>query len=183
MYFGRKYLSLCRKFKTAGEKYIEAYEVSSKDITSKYYYALGLLYTESFEESRDICMDILKEDPLNQHFYSILILIDKDDINIPQELINSPEINHNLGINAHLEKDYKKAYHYFRKSNLNNSIELLNCANTRLFLFNNPEEYPFNIDLKEYNKSLKIEEIFQDIFDKFTDNILRNYFDIFPNLF
>lgn len=176
-----KYLSLCRKFKKAGEKYIKAYEVSSKDIKSKYYYALGLFYNENIKESKNICNEILKEDSLNQYAYSLLVLIDKDT-KIPQELIDSPQINYNLGINAYLDKDYKKAYNFFKKSNLNDSIGLLNCANTRLFLFDESEEYPFNIDLKDYNKNLKIEKIFQEIFDKFTDEILSNYFDIFPNL-
>lgn len=176
-----KYLSLCRKFKKAGEKYIQAYEVSSKDIKSKYYYALGLFYNENIKESKNICNEILKEDSLNQYAYSLLVLIDKDT-KIPQELIDSPQINYNLGINAHIDKDYKKAYNFFKKSNLNDSIGLLNCANTRLFLFDESEEYPFNIDLKDYNKNLKIEKIFQEIFDKFTDEILSSYFDIFPNL-
>lgn len=176
-----KYLSLCRKFKKAGEKYIKAYAVSSKDIKSKYYYALGLFYNENIKESKNICNEILKEDSLNQYAYSILVLIDKDT-KIPQELIDSPQINYNLGINAQLDKDYKKAYNFFKKSNLNYSIRLLNRANIRLFLFDESEEYPFNIDLKDYNKNLKIEKIFQEIFDKFTDEILSNYFDIFPNL-
>lgn len=176
-----KYLALCRKFKKAGEKYIQAYEISSKDIKSKYYYALGLFYNEHNEESKEICKDILKEDPLNPNAYSILVLIDKDT-NIPKELIDSPEINYNLGINANLDKRYKESYEFFKKLNLNKSIELLNCANTRLFLFNKLEEYPLTIDLKEYNKSIKIEKIFQDNFDKFTDNMLKNYFDIFSNL-
>ena len=176
-----KYLSLCRKFKKAGEKYIQAYEVSSKDIKSKYYYALGLFYTDNFNESRNVCKDILKKDPLNPYAYSILVLIDKDT-NIPQELIDSPKINYNLGINANLDKKYKESYEFFKKLNLNKPIELLNCANTRLLLFDKTDDYPFNIDLKDYDKSIKIEKTLQDVFDKFTDTILSNYFDIFPNL-
>ncbi len=176
-----KYLSICRKFKKAGEKYIQAYAVSSKDNKSKYYYALGLFYSDKFKESRDICKDILKENPLNPDAYSILVLID-NDINIPKELIDSPEINYNLGISAILNKRYKESYEFFKKLNLKKPIELLNCANTRLVLFDENDDYPFNIDLKEYNKSLKIEKIFQDVFDKFTEIILSNYFDIFANL-
>ena len=140
-----------------------------------------MFYNENIKESKNICNEILKEDSLNQYAYSLLVLIDKDT-KIPQELIDSPQINYNLGINAHIDKDYKKAYNFFKKSNLNDSIGLLNCANTRLFLFDESEEYPFNIDLKDYNKDLKIEKIFQEIFDKFTDEILSSYFDIFPNL-
>ena len=176
-----EYLSICKKLKKAGEKYIQAYEVSSKDIKSKYYYALGLFYIDKFNESRDICNEILKEDPLNPDAYSILVLIDKDT-NIPKELMDSPEINYTLGISANLDKRYKESYEFFKKLNLKKSIELINCANTRLFLFDEIDDYPFNINLKDYNKSLKIEKTLQDVFDKFTDTILSNYFDIFTNL-
>ena len=66
-----KYLELCRKYIEAGKKYIKAYELSFKDIKSKYYCALGLFYTDQFKDSKDMCNEILTEEPLNKYAYSI----------------------------------------------------------------------------------------------------------------
>lgn len=177
-----KYLELCRKYEDAGKKYIKAFEYSSKDIKSKYYYALGLFYTGRLHESKDICDEILTEEPLNQYAYTILILIDKYDIEIPQELNSCPEINYNLGLVYNLNEEHDKAYKLFKKSNLNTPIKLLNCANNRFFLFKKNPDFPFNINQKSYEKIIKIENILQNAFDEFSDNILTYYLDIFPNL-
>ncbi len=117
-----KYLELCRKYMEAGERYIKAYELSSKDIKSKYYYALGLFYTDKLKESKDMCNEILTEEPLNQYAYSILILIDKDGAEIPQELMDYPEINYNLGLISYTNKEYDKSYEFFKKSMPNNPL-------------------------------------------------------------
>lgn len=177
-----KYLELCQKYIDAGEKYIKAYELSSKDIKSKYYYALGLFYTNKLKESKDICNEILTEDPLNQWAYSILILIDKDRVEIPQELMDYSEINYNLGLISYLNKDYDKSYEFFKKSRPNDPIKLFNCANNRLILFNENNKFPLDINPEDYDKILIIENILQNVFDGFSDNILSYYLDTFPNL-
>lgn len=177
-----KYLELCRKYMEAGERYIKAYELSSKDIKSKYYYALGLFYTDKLKESKDMCNEILTEEPLNQYAYSILILIDKDGAEIPQELMDYPEINYNLGLISYTNKEYDKSYEFFKKSMPNNPIKLLNCANNRLILFHENKKFPFDIDPEDSDKILIIENILQNVFDGFSDNILSYYLDTFPNL-
>lgn len=177
-----KYLELCKKYNEAGKKYIEAYEHSSKDIKSKYYYALGLFYTDNLKESKDICDEILTEEPLNQYAYTILILINKLEVEIPQELTNCPEINYNLGLYYYSNKEYDASYKLFKKSNLKTPIKLLNCANNRLILFKKNQDFPFNISQENHEKILKIENILQKVFDGFSDDILSYYLDTFPNL-
>lgn len=177
-----RYLELCRRYMEAGEKFIKAYKFSFKDIKSKYYYALGLFYTDKLKESKDICNEILTEEPLNQYAYSILILIEKDEIKIPQELMDCPEINYNLGLNSYSNKEYNKSYEFFKKSMPNNPIKLLNCANNRLILFHENKKFPFNINQKDYDKISMIENILQKVFDAFSDDILIYYLDTFPNL-
>lgn len=177
-----KYLELCRKYEVAGEKYIESYEFSSKDIQSKYYYALGLCYISKFNESKQVCNEILTEEPLNKQVYSLLILIDKYDCEIPQELLDCSEINYNLGLISYSNKEYDKSYKFFKKSKSDTPIKLLYCAINRATLICKSSEFPLNISSEDLKKLVIIENMLQEIFDGFSDNILSYYLDVIPNL-
>lgn len=172
-----RYLELCRNYINAGKKYIEAYEYSSKDIKSKYYKVLGLYYNNENEKAKDICNKIIKEEPLNELAYSLLVLIEKDELDIPKELCDSSKINYNKGITSFLKRKYKKSYEFFKKSECKSPIQLINCVNSRFQLFLEDEKFPIIINQKDYDKLIKIQNIFQESINQFSDEILTHYFD------
>ena len=176
-----RYLELCREYKKAGEKFVESYGYSSKDIKAKYYKALGLYFTEKIDKSKNICNDIIQEDPLNESAYSLLILID-EETNIPKEIENYPKINYNRGIKAYSENKNKLAYNYFKKIEFKTPIQIINCIGTRLELFLKDDNFPVIISKEDYDKLIRIENILQKNMDNFSDNILIHYTDQFLQL-
>lgn len=171
-----QYLELCREYKNAGDKFIESYEYSPKDIKAKYYKSLGLYLTGEIKESEKLCNEIIKEDPLNEFAYSILIRID-DGVNIPKEINNSSKINYNKGLNAYLKGDYEFAYNFFKKLDSKNPIHWINCIDARFKLFLKDDNFPVIISQEDHDKLIKIKSIFQENMNCFPDNILIHYLD------
>ena len=169
-----QYLELCGDYKKAGGKFIESYEYSFKDVKAKYYKSLGLYLTGEIEESKKICKEIIKEDSLNESAYSLLIRID-DGVNIPEEINNSSKINYNRGLNAYLNGDYEVAYNFFKNLDSKTPIQWINCIDVRFKLFLKDDCFPVIISQEDYDKLLKIESIFQENMDCFSDNILIHY--------